>query len=215
MRLGIIGAGSLGSAVGERLAARGHEIMFGGLESARESAARLGVSAGSNAEAVSFGDVVVLAVPFAAIDAALSEAGSMRGQILWSCVNALKRDLSGLAIGFEISAAEEVARRAPGARVVSAIPPFAHALATGDLRYDAELEPTAFVCGDDAEAKRIVGRLVSELGAQPVDAGPLTAARLIEPAMALLVGIAYADVPRDVGLRLLERDKAPTPQRAD
>lgn len=215
MRLGIIGAGSLGSALGERLAARGHEIMFGGLESAQESAARLGVSAGSDAEAACFGDVVVLTVPFAAIDAALSEAGSLRGQILWSCVNALKRDLSGLAIGFESSAAEEVARRAPDARVVAAIPPFAHALATGDLRYDAELEPTTFVCGDDAEAKRIVGRLLSELGVQPVDAGPLTAARLIEPAMALLVSIAYADVPRDVGLRLLERDKAPTTRRAD
>jgi predicted dinucleotide-binding enzyme len=119
-------------------------------------------------------------------------------------VNALKRDLSGLAVGFETSAAEEVARRAAGARVVSAIPPFAHALATGDLRYEAELEPTAFVCGDDSEAKRIVGRLLSELGVQPVDAGPLTATRLVEPALALLVSIAYADVPRDIGLRLLE-----------
>jgi predicted dinucleotide-binding enzyme len=79
MRLGIIGAGSLGSAVGERFAAGGHEVMFGGLESARESATRLGISAGSNAEAASFGEVVVLAVPFAAIDAALSEAGCTGG----------------------------------------------------------------------------------------------------------------------------------------
>jgi len=205
LRIGIVGAGSLGSALGERLLASGHEIMFGGLAAARESADRLGVGVGSDREAASFGDLVVLAVPFAAIDAALAETGPLQDRIVWSCVNALKRDLSGLAVGFETSAAEEIARRAPGARVVSAIPPFAAAIATGDLRYDGDLEPTVFVCADDAEAKRIVGRLVSDLGAHPVDAGPLGAARLVEPAMALLVGIAYAGMPRDIGLRLLER----------
>jgi len=205
VRIGIIGAGSLGSALGERFASAGHEVMFGGLASARETADKLGVAAGSDAEAAGFGDVVVLAVPFAAVPAALTEAGPMRGRILWSCVNALKRDLSGLAVGFDDSAAEEVARRAPGARVVAAIPPFAHAIASGDLRYDSQLQPNVFICGEDDEAKRIVARLLSELGADPVDAGPLTAARLVEPAMMLLISIAYAGVPRDLGLRLLER----------
>jgi hypothetical protein len=62
-----------------------------------------------------------------------------------------------------------------------------------------------FLCGDDIGAKAVVERLVRDIGAQPVDAGPLTAARLVEPAMMLTVSIAYAGVPRDVGLRLLER----------
>ena len=148
---------------------------------------------------------MILAVPFAAIDAALADAGSLRGRVLWSCVNALKPDYTGLAIGFENSAAEEPARRAPGARVVAALPPFAHAIASRQLAYDRDLTPTVFLCGDDAAAKRIVERLVRELGAEPVDAGPLEAARLVEPAMMLAVSIAYAGVPRDVGLRLLER----------
>jgi predicted dinucleotide-binding enzyme len=65
--------------------------------------------------------------------------------------------------------------------------------------------PSVFVCGDDAAAKGIVERLVRDIGAHPVDAGPLEAARLVEPAMMLAVSIAYAGVPRDVGLRLLER----------
>lgn len=85
------------------------------------------------------------------------------------------------------------------------MPPFANAIASGGLSYEGNLEPTVFICGDDAAAKAIVGALVRELGAQPVDAGPLTAARLVEPAMMLAVSIAYAGVPRDVGLRLLER----------
>ena len=148
---------------------------------------------------------MVLAVPYPALGAALEETGPLHGRVLWSCVNALKRDLSGLAVGFDTSAAEEVARRAEDGRVVAAIPPFANALAADDLDYGGELSPSVFVCGDDPAAKLLVRELVIDLGAHPVDAGPLEAARLVEPAMMLLVRLAYAGVPRDLGLRLLER----------
>ena len=205
MNVGIIGAGRLGSALGARLAAVGHELMYGGGASASEAASASGARAGSNSEAVAFGDVVVLAVPFAAVGAALAQAGPLEGKIVWSCVNALKPDFSGLALGFDSSGAEEIAKHAPGARVVEAIPPFAETLASGDLHYDGGLSPTVFVCGDDEQAKTLVEQLLAEIGAHTVDAGPLTAARLIEPSMMLLVSIAYAGVPRDVSLRLLER----------
>ena len=205
MKLGIIGAGSLGTALGERLAEVGHQIMYGGGASAQEAAVQQRALVGSNAETAAYGDVLILAVPFAAIDVALADARPLSGRVLWSCVNALKPDYTGLAIGFDNSAGEEVARRAQGARVVAALPPFAHAIASRQLRYDRELAPTVFLCGDDAAAKRIVESLVRDLGADPVDAGPLKAARLVEPAMMLAVSIAYAGVPRDVGLRLLER----------
>jgi 8-hydroxy-5-deazaflavin:NADPH oxidoreductase len=205
MRVGIIGAGSLGSALGQRLASNGHEIMFGGGESAQDAATRCGGKMGANADAVAFGDVVILAVPFAAVDCALAAAGPFGNRVLWSCVNALTPDLSGLAVGFDTSAAETVAARARGARVVAAIPPFANAIASGMLRYDAGLEPTVFLCGDGGEAKRAVESLVRDIGAHPVDAGTLSAARFVEPAMMLLVSLAYSGVPRDIGLRLLER----------
>jgi 8-hydroxy-5-deazaflavin:NADPH oxidoreductase len=204
MRIGIIGAGSLGSALGERLGRAGHEIMFGGGGTAREVASRMSAGVGSNSDAAAFGDVVVLAVPFASIDAALDGA-AVEGGMLWSCVNALGHDLAGLAVGFDTSAAEEVARRARGARVVAAIPPFAHAIASGTLEYDEGLAPSVFLCGDDHAAKQVVEGLVRDLGAHPVDAGQLSAARLVEPAMMLLIGLAYGGAPRDVGLRLLER----------
>jgi predicted dinucleotide-binding enzyme len=64
------------------------------------------------------------------------------------------------------------------------------------------------MCGDDPSARLIVEGLVRDIGAHPVDAGSLFVARLIEPAMTLLVRLAYAGVPRDVGLRLLERGAA-------
>jgi predicted dinucleotide-binding enzyme len=94
----------------------------------------IGAGVGSNSEGAGFSEVVVLAVPFGAIAAALAEAVP-QGRVRWSCVNALKRDLSGLAVGLDTSAAEEVARRAPGARVVAASPPFAHAIASETLAY--------------------------------------------------------------------------------
>jgi 8-hydroxy-5-deazaflavin:NADPH oxidoreductase len=205
MKVGILGAGSLGSALGRRLGESGHEIMFAGGNAAQEAARRCGAVVGDNVEVGEFGEVVVLAVPFAAVDYALADAGALRGRVLWSCVNALKPDFSGLAVGFETSGAERVAARVPEARVVAAIPPFANAIASSSLRYDGDLEPTVFLCGDDEPAKRIVERLVRDLGAQPVDAGRLTVARLVEPAMMLMVRIAYDGVPRDVGLRMLER----------
>jgi predicted dinucleotide-binding enzyme len=179
--------------------------MLGGGALTKETGSRLGIPAGDPAEAAEFGQVVALAVPFEALDDTLAHARLPAGRVLWSCVNAVKPDYSGLAVGFDTSAGEEVAKRAPHARVVAAIPPFAEALANGHLAYDCGLAPSVFLCGDDARAKEVVEPLVVDLGAHPVDAGPLAAARLVEPAMMLLIGIAYAGVPRDVGLRLLER----------
>jgi predicted dinucleotide-binding enzyme len=208
MRIGIIGAGSLGTALGARLAGAGHSVLYGGGAAAHEAAAAQHALAGTNADAAGFGEVVVLAVPFAAVEQALASAAPLAGRVLWSCVNALKPDMSGLAVGFDTSAAERVAAHAAGARVVAAIPPFAQALAGGELAYDGGLPPTVFMCGDDGGAKATIATLITDIGAQPVDSGPLSAARLVEPAMMLAVSIAYAGVPRDVSLRLLERRAA-------
>lgn len=173
MRIGTIGAGNLGRALGHRISAVGHELMFGGDVSAADAASEIGARAGSNRETAQFAEVVVLAVPFTAIGEALPQAGPLDGKLLWSCVNALKPDLSGLAVGFDTSAAEEIAKLVPRARVVSAIPPFAAALAEDDLRYDAGLLPTVFICGDDEPSKATVDQLIREIGAHPIDADRL------------------------------------------
>jgi hypothetical protein len=79
VRIGIIGAGSLGAALGARLAGAGHAIMFGGADAAAQAARRLGLRAGSNEEAAAFGDLLALAVPSASIDAALAQTGPLEG----------------------------------------------------------------------------------------------------------------------------------------
>jgi predicted dinucleotide-binding enzyme len=208
MRIAIIGAGSLGTALAKAFDNRGHDVT---IASRREESSARAVSgltkarAGTPVDAVLNADVVVLTVPFEGVADALEPIDDLLdGVVLWSCVNALKPDLSGLAVGFSDSAAETVARYAPRARVVAALPPFASALADGLPDYSG-VGPSTFLCGDDPDAKEIVAQLVAELGATPVDIGGLAASRLAEPAMMLLVTVAYSGPkPRDVALALVE-----------
>jgi 8-hydroxy-5-deazaflavin:NADPH oxidoreductase len=159
---------------------------------------------GTPAEAVAFADVVLLAVPWSAVPEALQAAGSLAGKLLFSCVNALKADLSGMAVGTSTSAAEEIAKLAPEARVVEALPLFAEVLHSGDTQFNAQ-EATVFYCGDDAPAKTVVARLLAETAVEAIDVGSLSTARYIEPAMMVLIQLAYVQQIGQVAFKLLRR----------
>jgi predicted dinucleotide-binding enzyme len=124
MNLGIIGAGNVGGTLGKSWAKAGHKIQFGLRNTAKPEVGTLLKDIGASARAVSvadaaaFGEVVVLTTPWDAAQAAIQSAGSLEGKILVDCTNPLKPDLSGLAIGLDTSAAEQVKLWATGARVV-------------------------------------------------------------------------------------------------
>lgn len=201
MRIAILGgAGNVGAPMARRLAAKGHAVTVAfGRDAARlEAVAREtgGRAAPDPAEAAADAEVVVLAVPWGAAEAALAAAGDLSGKAVWDCTNPLLPDLAGLALGTTDSGGEQVARWASGARAVKAVPPFADLMAA--VPPDAPLvppglpPPAVFVCGDDAAARAAVARLAGDLGADPVDAGPLAVARCTEPLGLLLVQLAYA-----------------------
>jgi 8-hydroxy-5-deazaflavin:NADPH oxidoreductase len=126
MNIGVIGGGNVGTALAKRLVPEGHEVMLSfGRDPANlgQAATMFGARMGSPRDAVEFGDVVARAVPWEVVAPALHEAGSVAGKIVWDCTNALRPDMSGLAIGTTTSGAETVQRLAPGARVVKGIPP--------------------------------------------------------------------------------------------
>lgn len=194
MRIGVIGAGNVGTALAKRLGPQGHDLMLSYSRDAARlaaTAAGLGARAGTPAEAAAFGDVVVLTVPWAAVPDALAAAGPLAGRTLWDCTNPLKPDLSGLVLGTTTSGGEEVARLAPGATVIKGIPPFAELLHSDDPAVGGRTVGV-FIAGPDGDAKTLVAGLLAQLPASVVDAGGLDAARLIEPAMMLLVRLAYA-----------------------
>jgi len=195
VRIGIIGAGNLGIGLAKHLVAKGHSVMLSfsrDREKLQKSASALNAHAGTVAEAAAFGEIVVLATPWGVTSQALAQVGELvEEKILWDCTNALKPDISGLLIGTTTSGAEEIAKLAPWAIVVKAIPPFAELLHSPDMLVEGN-PVDVFVCGDDREARGAVAKLVEDIGARPIDAGPLALARYTEPAGMLLVQLAYA-----------------------
>ncbi len=196
MKIGIIGSGSVGSGLGKRLLAAGHDVCFSYSRDPAKLTAlaeSLGphASVGTPSEAAAFGDVVLLAVTWAQTDDALAQTGrALDGKLLWTTVNALKPDMSGLAIGTDTSAAEEIAKRVPAARVVESIACNAEILHSPSLDFGND-RPGTFVCGDDPEARKTVAGLMRDVGLSPTDAGSLFAARFAEPAGFLAAYLAY------------------------
>ncbi len=195
MKIGVIGAGNVGGALGKLWAEKGHEIMFGVPDprgaKVQELVKSIGkhARAGSVKEAASFGEVVVFATPWPATQDAIKSSGDLSDKIVVDCTNPLAPDLSGLVIGTTNSAGEEVARWARGAKVVKAFNTIG-APNFGNPRFGSEAA-SMFICGDDASAKTVVSTLASELGFEVVDAGPLTASRLLEPLAMLWIHLAF------------------------
>jgi hypothetical protein len=196
MNIEIIGAGNVGTGLGRHLAAKGHDIVVSFArtsEKVEAAAATIGgnARAGTPEDAARHGEVVIVATPWAAtVDAVRGVAPLLDGKIVWDATNPLKADMSGLEVGTTTSGGEEIARVAPGARVVKAVPPFAEVLHSPSMEIGGQL-PGVFVCGDDAEARQAVMNLLGDIPASSVDAGPLSLARYTEPLGMLLVQLAY------------------------
>jgi predicted dinucleotide-binding enzyme len=195
VKIGVIGAGNVGGALGKLWARQGHEIVFGVRDPQDAKLQELLKSTSGKAraatvkDAASFGELVVLATPWEATEAAIQSAGSLAGKTVIDCTNPLAPDLSGLVIGTNNSAGEEVARWATGAKVVKAFNTIG-AVNFDNPRFGSE-SASMFICGDDASAKSTVAKLAAEMGFDVVDAGPLTAARSLEPIALLWIHLAF------------------------
>jgi predicted dinucleotide-binding enzyme len=196
VKIGIIGAGRMGLGLGRRWIKAGHDVFFSyshdlaKLQSTLR-AENLAAQVGPPAAAADFADTIVLAVTWAAVNDALGQAGSLAGKNVITLVNPMNASYSELVVGHSTSAAEEIARIAHGAHVVEALNTvFAETLHSETLRFGEDV-PTVFFCGDDALAKQRASELISSLGLEGVDAGPLTAARCIEPLGLLFTRLAY------------------------
>jgi predicted dinucleotide-binding enzyme len=172
MNIGVIGAGRIGSNLARQWSRRGHDVM---VSFKRERAvldalaAQLGVAAGSPEEAVAYGDVVLLAVPWSTLDDIASQV-DLRDKIVIDTTNHFAA--GGLAeLGTHPTAVERNVARFGGARLVKAFNTYTSAFqaAVGDGRHS---RPVAmFYGGADAEAKEACARLVGDAGFVPVDIG--------------------------------------------
>jgi len=213
MKIGIIGSGNVGGALGGRWAKLGHEVVFGTRNPHGSDVQQLAAKASSKtsvaalADAAREGDVLLLSTPWPATQQIIAGLGNLNGKILIDATNPLLPDLSGLTHGTTTSGGEQVASWARGARVVKAFNTVG-ANIMANSTFDGH-KPVLFYCGDDAEAKQVVKKLIDELIFEAVDAGPLTQARLLEPFALLWISMALVHgLGRDFAFELLRRNPA-------
>jgi NADPH-dependent F420 reductase len=200
LKIGVIGGtGPQGKGLAHRFARDGHTVVIGSRSAERADAAASEIQSrdvdgsvtGAENTVAASADVVLVAVPYdghAELIASLSD--QLAGKVVISCVNPLGFDRTGpygLAVP-DGSAAEEAARLVPRARVVGAF----HHVSAVNLWNDSDhlAHEDVLVCGDDADAKAVVIELTHAVtGHDGIDAGPLRAARILEPLTAVLISV--------------------------
>lgn len=189
-KIGIIGDGNVGTALKR------------GLERAKYEVKSVGHDPKGVQETAAWGEVIILAVPFAAMDDTLREMGkAVEGKTLIDVTNVLTPDYQ-LALGCTTSGAEELQKKAPGAKVIKAFnTAFAGHMDTGRVKS----EPiTLFAAGDDPEAKATVLQLGRDIGFDTVDGGPLQNARWLETLGYFHIQLGYAlKMGTDVEFKLI------------
>ena len=197
MNVGILGSGLMGGKLGTLFARAGHDVVFSYARSqeklkglARDAGGK--ARAGTPREAAQEADVLFLAVHWSRVDDVLKQAGHLVGKLILTCSLPMNADDTELVIAHTSSGAEELARRTAGARVVAAFNtvPSEVLFSVYEGRGDAT-RPSLVYCGDDPKGKEIASRLISDVGFDPIDAGPLRIARYMEPFGLLVAQLAY------------------------
>jgi predicted dinucleotide-binding enzyme len=180
MQIGIIGAGNIGSNVARQAARVGHSLK---LSFSRDTtklqaiADELGASVGSPAEAVAFGDVVVVSVPWSVLPVALAAAGNFKNKIVVDTTNQFG---SGpMPAPGQTAAAFNQARMA-GARYTKCFNTLTAGFQSETVNRRGSERVAQWICGDDSEAKAVVSRLVEEMGYTAVDLGGTATCAVME-----------------------------------
>jgi len=197
MRVGILGSGLMGGKLGTIFARAGHEVVFSyartrdKLETLASDAGR-NARAGTPAEATDRADALLLAVHWSRVDDVLRQAGDLTGKPLITCSLPMNANDTELVVAHTSSGAEELARKAPGAPVVSAFGTVPSEVLFGVYAARRRKQrPSLVYAGDDDAANGVAARLIQDAGFDPVNAGPLRVARFLEPFTLLVARLAY------------------------
>jgi Predicted dinucleotide-binding enzymes len=208
MNITLLGAGNMGSALASQLTRVGHAVRIVSRTPAKAqaiAAANPGAEVVLADTAMAGTDVVIVATGFGDAVPALQSLGSLAGKVIVDITNPMNDDFSGLTVGHDTSAAEEIAKAFPEAEVVKAFNTlFAQVLAKGPQLDDGQVA-TAFYAGDGERAKQTARALIDSIGFKAVDAGGLKNARYLEPLAGLNIyfgygaGLGTANAPTWIG----------------
>ncbi len=193
MRIGILGSGLMGGKLGTIFARAGHEVVFSYARTSQklEKLARdatptkgrlphgkVGAQhaaplqsfprAGTPAEAARDADALLLAVHWSRVDDVLKQTGAVAGKVIITCSLPMNADDTALVIAHTSSGAEELAKKIPKARVVSAF-----GTVPSEVLFDVfqarrkANKPSLVYCGDDSRAKKTAAELIRDVAATP------------------------------------------------
>jgi len=197
MRVGILGSGLMGGKLGTIWARAGHEVVFSYARSEQKLAklareAKGQARAGTPGEAAREADALLLAVHWSRVDDVLQQAGDVSGKVMVTCSLPMNADDTDLVIAHTSSGAEQLAKKVPTARLVSAFSTVPSEVLFGVFAARRKAtKPSLVYCGDDAKGKKIAAQLIRDVGFDPIDAGPLRIARYTEPFTLLIARLAY------------------------
>lgn len=205
MRIGIIGAGNVGMTLGNAFVRAGHDVVYGSRDEAR-TAPHPGALLGSLRGAVMEAEVVVLAVPFDAVEGALAACGDFGGRVLVDATNPVGPGFT-LSVARSSSGAEKVAQLAKNARVVKAFNTVGFDV-MGNPAFGAR-RAVMFTCGDDAEATSTAAKLATDIGFEGIPLPGLARARDLEALALVWIQLALQrGLGRDMAFGLARRDAA-------
>ncbi|TYC53667.1 hypothetical protein FMN50_14570 [Rhodobacterales bacterium] len=210
--IAIIGTGNVGTALGKGWSRSGHSIVYGASDTRSKSALAVlesvsGTRVAGVAEAANEAGIVVLAVPFDALSDVINACGDLQGKLVLDATNPLTfhDDSLELALGFSTSGGEQVAEMAVGADVFKTLNQVGFAVMSDTSGYASR--PVMFVAGDNDRRKPDVFALVEDLGFEAREAGPMKAARLLEPYASLWIDQALKfGAPTDNAFGMLRRN---------
>jgi predicted dinucleotide-binding enzyme len=188
----------MGAKLGALFARSGHQVAFSYSRSPRKLmmlARDSGPAArtGSPADVVRGADVVLLAVHWSKLEDVLGRAGSLAGKVVLTCMVPLNDENTEIVLPNTTSGAEVLAQLIPDASVVSAFNTVPSEVLLGVFeRRRHSPRPSLVYCGDDVHSKSIAAELISDVGFEPVDAGPLRTARYTEAFAMLGAQLAYS-----------------------
>ena len=185
MKIAFIGCGQVGAPLADHLQRAGHSVTLAtshpDSESVKKARSRNGnLQVAAPKQAVGDAEVVFLATPFQANEAALAAvAGEIRGKILVDCTNpvgpGLRHGLNNVRSGSEM-----VASLVPDARVVKAFTIYGFENFEDSSYPGYNVKPVMMYCGEDPAAKEVIGKLIAQLGWDPLDVGGLEQALHLE-----------------------------------
>jgi predicted dinucleotide-binding enzyme len=213
MKLGIVGSGKVGGALGAWAAKVGYEVAFTAKDEnhARDAAHR----AGHGAKALPLPDLIpeseliLLTLPYGEVKKALhSVQEHLARKTVVDVTNPITPDHKALILGHNTSGAEEIAKQFPDTYIVKAFNAvFAEVYAGQDPKIDGQTI-SVFFAGDDTDSKNKVGELIDKLGFDAVDAGPLQNARYLEPLSLLNIHLGRVlGFGTQIGFALLRADR--------